>query len=274
MKTLILPLLLLAAALPAAAVQNGGCCASVKNTCISKCTQQGGCTGKGDCRLAFASAGNAAGVDLESPAGRVALATLPEAGRTELRRLVGKEAQTLPGERPMQDTPQGLTSAPGVPTLTQLGGAGAKVPMKHGSCGLDCGIHVLAVSSGNLGVPVRVGMTCPAAVKVDGVEFQLAGQGVTALVQGNTQKSSFSKEIKVQPFSKAELEAACQKALGGSWPLPDLHHNTEATVETELQETIRVWGHCTGWADKAVKEYPVKLTVTCSDQSFPPPPVG
>jgi hypothetical protein len=276
MKAITFSILTLLAALPAAAIGNGGCCAKVNGVCISKCTQPGGCTGNADCRLAFKTSGQSSGVDLQSPAGRFALATLDSGDQARLREITGTSRPT-PEQRPMQDTPQGLVSLPaptGTPTLSQLGGATAKVPMKHGSCGLDCGIHVLATQSGNLDVPARIGMTCPAGTSVNAVEYQLAGQGVTAVVGAGTGKGTFSKDVKIQPFSKAELEAACQKALGGSWPLPDLHRNAQKTVQATLKESVRVWGRCTSWANKALKTYPVTVTLTCEDQSFPPPPVG
>ena len=32
-------------------ISTGSCCAKVHSVCISKCTKDGGCTGKGDCTV-------------------------------------------------------------------------------------------------------------------------------------------------------------------------------------------------------------------------------
>jgi hypothetical protein len=266
----------LLAALPAAAVSHGACCAKVHNVCISSCPKAGGCTGQGDCTLAFKTAGNTS-IDLDSPAGRLALATLKPVDQARLR-----EITTPPpaGDVPiMQNIPQGppdlaAPAAPaGTPTLAQLGGSLAKVPMKHGSCGLDCGTHVLAVASGNLDVAVKLGMTCPGGTSVDALSYQLSGRGVTAVIQGNTGKGAVAETRKLQPFSMGELEAACQKALGGSWPLPDTHHNQKKSVKASLEEAVTVRGRCTGWAHAAERSVPLLLNLVCEDRSFPPPAV-
>ncbi|MCB1036936.1 MAG: hypothetical protein KDD47_24125, partial [Acidobacteria bacterium] len=173
--------------------------------------------------------------------------------------------------------PLGLTAkttpTDAAPALKQTGGTTAKVPMKHGSCGLDCGTHVLATQSGNLDVPFKLSMSCPAGTQVSFVAYQMKGQNQVKVVNGATGSGSFSKNVKLQPFSKDELQEACRVALGGNWPEPGQHKNKTKTVQTNLQEDVKVWGQCTGWANQVTRNYPAKLRLTCEDQSwFTPEP--
>lgn len=163
----------------------------------------------------------------------------------------------------------GAKPAPeGVPTLSQIGSSTALVPMKHGSCGQDCSTHVLAVQSGNLNMKLQVGMSCPAGKTVTHLSFKPQSQNATSVVGYDTGQASFSKTLFAQPFSKGELEVACQQALGGAWAEPGSHHNTSAEVKKTITKSVKVWGQCSGWANKVLRTYPVSLTLTCRDQSF------
>jgi len=162
----------------------------------------------------------------------------------------------------------GTSPAEYVPTLSQLGSSTALVPMKHGSCGLECGTHVLAVQNGNLNMQLQVGMSCPAGASVNHLSFKPTGQNATSVVAQSTGQSAYSKTLFAQPFSKNELESACQQALGGSWAEPGTHNNSSAEVKKTIVKSVSVWGQCTGWANKVKRTYPVSLTLTCRDQSW------
>lgn len=162
----------------------------------------------------------------------------------------------------------GSEPAQNVPTLSQIGSSTAFVPMKHGSCGQDCGTHVLAVASGNLNMQLDVGMSCPAGRTVTHLSFKPQGQNAISVVGYDTGQASFSKTLFAQPFSKGELESACQQALGGSWAEPGSHNNNVAEVKKTIAKSVNVWGQCSGWANKVLRTYPVSLTLTCRDQSF------
>lgn len=162
----------------------------------------------------------------------------------------------------------GTQPAQNVPTLSQIGSSTAYVPMKHGSCGTDCGTHVLAVQSGNLNMKLQVGMSCPAGRTVTHLSFKPQGQNATSVVGYDTGQASYSKTLFAQPFSKVELESACQQALGGSWAEPGPHNNNVAEVKKTIAKSVNVWGQCSGWANKVLRTYPVSLTLTCRDQSF------
>jgi hypothetical protein len=167
-----------------------------------------------------------------------------------------------PGGGPIEPN---LAPAPGQGyqlTLVQQGGTIAKVPMKHGSCGLDCGTHVLA-GTGNLEVPFKVGMNCPA-----GTTVVFLAAGATSVLNADSGKSSFSKDVELQPFAAQELEKACQTALGGSWGLPDPHNNSSPTASASLSKKIKVSGRCFGWANTIYQDFPVSLSITCTDQDF------
>lgn len=166
----------------------------------------------------------------------------------------------------------GLTApaapAGGTPSMKQLGSTLAQVPMKHSSCGLDCATHVLAQKTGNLDVSFKLEMSCPGGADVIHLSYQPAGHNATVVVGAPSGVSAFSQTIAAQPFTAAELEAACQQALGGSWPIPGGHGNTTATVQKGVHKSIEVWGQCSGWANKAKSTWPVTLSLTCQDRDF------
>uniref|UniRef100_A0A0C1QZN3 Lipoprotein n=1 Tax=Tolypothrix bouteillei VB521301 TaxID=1479485 RepID=A0A0C1QZN3_9CYAN len=132
------------------------------------------------------------------------------------------------------------------PTIVQIGNAKANVPMKHGSCGLDCGQHVLANKSGNLDMKFSVKMSCPPGQKVAHLSFQPKAQQLTVLIDKPTNAISYSQNVVIQPFSLEELEDAGNKALGGTWAQPNSHNNKTKTVQTTLTDSIDVWGQCSG----------------------------
>ena len=212
-------------------------------------------------------------------------ATAPHAAQAQERaRVVAQQpappakfkALPMGGQQTIPAGPGGIAAQPPaghVPTFAQLGSTQAKVPMKHGSCGLDCGTHVLAVQSGNLGMQAKIGMTCPAGTSVQHLSYKPQGVNATTVVGASTGSSSYAKTITAKPFSKAELEQACQAALGGSWAQPGHHHNSQPVVKKPIQKSVNVWGQCTGWANKVKRTYPVSLTLSCQDTSFPPKPV-
>ena len=228
MKTITFGLLLLALALPATAFEKGDCCASVNDICVSICKKIS-CTAESDCEMV--------------------------------------------GDRPDPEPGEGGLAAPGgdsspKPVLIQTGGTSAQVPMKHGSCGLDCGTHVLAVASGNLDVPFKISMNCPAGTRVKFLAYAMQGQEQVTVVDGATPSSSYSEDLDLQPFSTADLEESCRVALGGNWPLPGSHQNLKPKEVANLQEPVTVWGQCTGWPDKAKRAYSAKLRLSCEDQSW------
>lgn len=170
-----------------------------------------------------------------------------------------------------QLTPNSTLQAPSPssgPIGAQIGGSTAYVPMKHGSCGLDCGTHVLATQSGNLNMKFKVGMICPAGKTVNHVSYRPQGHNIKTVIDSNTNTQSFSQIVTIQPFSVQEFEKAGQEALGGSWPLPNPHNNRTATVKKTLQKSVEVWGQCSEWGNKQKKSFPVTITVTFEDKSF------
>ena len=206
----------------------------------------------------------------------------------------GKNAETasqqasldlVPDETPQQvggggkddeDPPEGGLATPEgprsqVPVLRQTGGHTAQVPMEHGSCGLDCGTHVLAVQNGNLDVPFEISMSCPAGSRVSFLAYQIPGELQVKIVDAPTASSSFSQNLQLQPFSAAELEAGCQTALGGSWPQPGHHQNTEEVVVETLGKAIKTWGRCTSWLKKKSRSYTAEVEMSCQDQSWVAP---
>jgi hypothetical protein len=160
------------------------------------------------------------------------------------------------------------TQPAATPSMKQLGSTTATVPMKHGSCGLDCGTHVLAQQTGNLDVDFKLEMSCPAGTVVTHLSYKPAGHNATAVVGAPTGASLFSQTLAAQPFSAAELEARCKQALGGDWPLPGSHRNASGAVQTSIQKSIEVWGQCSGWANKTQRTWPVALSLTCQDKDF------
>ena len=188
---------------------------------------------------------------------------VPETPRATSR--VGPRLGTPPRSGGLA-TPTGPAGA--TPSMKQLGSTLANVPMRHGSCGHDCETHVLAQRTGNLDVRFKLEMSCPAGTDVIHLSYQPAGHNTTVVVGGPSGANGFSQTIAAQPFTAAELEAACQQALGGSWPIPDPHNNPTATVQKGVHKSIEAWGQCSGWTNKAKRTWPVTLSLTCEDRSF------
>jgi hypothetical protein len=169
-----------------------------------------------------------------------------------------------------------VTSSPTYgPSLSQLGGTTAYIPMKRSNCEkvVDCGIHVLATKSGNLNMNFKLGMTCPNGRIITYLAYQPQGQKTIVVFNGNTNFQTYSKNLTIQPFSLEELEKAGQTALGGPWPKPGVSNNKTKTVKKTLKQSIDVWGQCSGLAVQK-KTFPVTVTATFEDQDFPLPPVG
>jgi hypothetical protein len=151
-------------------------------------------------------------------------------------------------------------------TLQQLGGTTANVAMKQGSCGLDCGTWVLATAGGNLSVPFKIGLACSPGKTAVYLAYQLASDKLVKLLDRDSGQLSVAQTLDLQPFSAADLEKACQAALGGSWAKPNSPKNTSSTAHTHLAETIRLWGRCAGETANAMRDFPVNLAITCQVQ--------
>lgn len=273
MKNFVLAFLALGLAVPAAAIDQGDCCATVGSVCISTC-QKSSCTGNGDCELALTS--RPQGTRWSTPAIRASLATMDRRDQRALRRLMAEPGNSQVGDKEDEDGAEGGLAVPSdsvtaKPVLIQTGGKTAKVPMKHGSCGLDCGIHVLATQTGNLRIPFKISMSCPSGSSVSFLAYRLKGFDQNKVVDGGPAPSKYLKELSLKPFSANELEAACQEALGGGWAKPGSHNNTQQKVTTNLQEKIEVWGQCTGWANQVKRSYEARVKLTCEDQSWSSP---
>jgi len=158
-----------------------------------------------------------------------------------------------------------------VPVLTQLPPGTANVPMKHGSCGTDCGTHVLATNKGNLKMKFKIEMSCPNGADVNHLSYRIPGGNVIQ-VFGNTNSQSVEKNLDLQPFTAGDLEQSCRAALGGNWATPGSHHNATQTVNSMVSKSIDTWGRCSGWANKVKRTYQAKLTLTCNDTSYFVPP--
>jgi len=260
---------------PATAIGRGECCADVNGICISTCTKDS-CTGNGDCSLAFTS--RPPSVQSSSSALSVSFRTVSRQNQTFLENLFAGLNPTGSGERP-DGEPIHFETPPvddyknpdigvGVPTMSQMGSTLAYVPMEHASCGPDCVTHGLAVETGNLDVPFKIRMSCPAGQEVSFVAYQLAGQSQGRLVEADTGSATFEADITAQPFSASELETTCAAALGGGWGTPGNHNNPTKVEEKTIKETVEVWGKCSSWANTAKRSAPVALTLTCDDLSW------
>jgi hypothetical protein len=160
------------------------------------------------------------------------------------------------------------------PTLAQLGSVQAYVPMKHDNCDgvVDCKIHKLATTSGNLNMKARIGMSCSAGQTVTSLAYQPEGQNIRRLINGNTNSQSRVLDVTMQPFSRDEFEKAGQAAFGGSWPIPGRSNNTTKIVKKTLKKSISVLGRCSGSAITQMKSFPVTVTTTFEDKDFPTSP--
>ncbi len=159
-----------------------------------------------------------------------------------------------------------------LPTFSQTGGWEAKVPMKHGLVkvvnGNEISAHVLASTHGNLDIPGKISLECPKGSSVSYLSYKVEGQPQKTLISNKTNLQSCSKALTLQPFSKGDLEAACQKAMGGEW-LPQSGDPNKAKVVTALlKKPVRVWGYCSGDGKNQMKVYPVSLKLRCEDRDL------
>lgn len=163
-------------------------------------------------------------------------------------------------QRPMMGDPHGP------PTLCQMK-IGIRFLLEHGSCGSSCNTHIpVDPAAEPPGIPVRLGLSCPAGQNVEGLSYQVMGQQEIFLVDGDTGSSTYTQSLEVNPFSKAELAAACERALGGRWLPGGSHSNLAEKVETTLKKSINVRGKCA--FEPRQKKYQVSLGVLCIDRDF------
>jgi hypothetical protein len=201
-----------------------------------------------------------------------------DAGAQEPQRRAPRQADQPRNVQSIQIAPApaggaagGFTTAPapiGTPTLAQMGASSAYVPMKHATTGIDAGNHVLAVQNGNLNMKFKAGMTCPEGLTVIHVSARPVGVNTTTFVGSDTGSDTYSATVTLKPFTKSELETACQQALGGGWASSNGHNNTTQTVKKTISKKIDVWGQCSGWTNKAKRTYTALLTLTCDDTSW------
>ncbi len=187
----------------------------------------------------------------------------------------GPARQAAPPQGPAIHIDGYKTPAGHLPRFQQLGNPLAKVPMKHGLKGVYNGnkvsTHVLATSHGNLKMPGKVSMSCPAGKAVSWLSYRVQGQNEVVVIGGPTKAKSYAKKVKIAPFSAGELGEACRVALGGDWLGLESHKNTAPVATRLLKKQVQVRGACTGWANKVMRSHPVTLKVRCVDQSWNPP---
>jgi len=159
-----------------------------------------------------------------------------------------------------------------LPTLSQTGGWNAKVPMKHGLKdvinGNEVSTHVLATGHGNLNIPFKISMNCAAGATVSHLSYKVPGQAKKTLIDSVTNTASYSKALKLRPFSKKNLETACRKAMGGDWIAQNRHNNQTKVVATSLNKKIQVWGQCSNGGAKLARSYPARVKLSCDDRSW------
>ncbi len=252
-RNLTLLIALLGLVSPALAFTRGECCGTVGAVCISRCTQDH-CSGDGDCKLDRTTLPS--DTDASAEGFEATLSTLNPDDQRELQLWITLPPPPIPSRDPDYE-----------PGLVQQGGNQAFVPMKHGSCGLNCQTHVLAVTSGNLDITFTIDLDCPFGLDVSSLSYEISGQAPVAVVEAPTPEP-FSQNLVLQPFSKNELEAACRSALGGNWAPPGDHNNAAESVETHIDKEISVTGECTGLGP-VLREYAAELTIECKDTEFP-----
>lgn len=155
------------------------------------------------------------------------------------------------------------------PTVAQVGGSTAYVPMEHGSCDpwiIDCANHVLASPDGNLAMGFKAGMSCSEG-KVSFLRIRTAGGPSKTLIRRAT-RSSVSRNTTLEPWKAKDFEKACQGSLGGAWGLPNHHKNGSATVKKTITKRIYVDGRCSGWANNVTRTTVAAVTLTCKDLDF------
>ena len=166
-----------------------------------------------------------------------------------------------------------------IPTL--IGHATAYVPMTHVSIGLDSKTHGLATEEGNLNMLLTVGFCCADSNIAELKIFPVGTPGDDPDptpgeydVPGAEGFSSFSRLVSVQPFTLNDLDEACEMALGGGWPSPGQHKNSEQIVDTVKTKPVTIRAKCEDWTNPVTRVYYVSLNpITCDDKSFfvPPP---
>ena len=154
---------------------------------------------------------------------------------------------------------------PRLPYFTQLGPTPvAKVPMKRVSCGPNCTEWKLASSHGNLKIEGWIDMYCPAGTMLTYLAYRPQGGQETVVKQGQTKIQGYSKRVWPKPFTAAQLEKACQKALKG-------YPASNAPVAKKLiTTTVYARGRCSDSATVHEQGYPVTLRLQC----VPPPTPG
>ncbi len=153
-------------------------------------------------------------------------------------------------------------------TFRQLS-TSAVVPMKPGRCPgvVDCGVYVLANRHGNTAARVRMGIDCVPGKTAFYLGYRIGGGSVETVLTGGSTQGTYTRDLELELFSASELETACQKALGGSWPEPGGPRNTSSTVATQVSKTLRLWGRCYADPDDTSKDVLVKLALTCTTQN-------
>jgi hypothetical protein len=139
----------------------------------------------------------------------------------------------------------------------------AKVPMKQGSCGLDCGTWVVANPHGNFDVPFRITLACAPGKTAVYAAYRIQGQFLEKVLHTDSGAGTFSKQLELRPFSTSELQAACLKALGGNWPLPNFPNNTSSTANTHLDKEISYWGRCSTETTNTSGQLHLSIPVVC-----------
>ena len=154
---------------------------------------------------------------------------------------------------------------PRLPYFTQLGPTPvAKVPMQWVSCGPNCTEWKLASSHGNLKIKGWIDMYCPAGTTLTYLAYRPQGGQETVVKQGQTKIQGYSKTVWPKPFTAAQLEKACQKALKG-YP-----GSNPPVVKKLITTTVYARGRCSDSATVHERGYPVTLKLQC----VPPPTPG
>jgi hypothetical protein len=162
-------------------------------------------------------------------------------------------------------------------SIEQLGRGGtafANVPMEHDSCGIDCGTHSLATTTGNLKLPVEITVGCATGQHVEYVAYQVEGQFLQVLVNAEQPTGSYEQTQQIIPNSVNVLEATCRDALGGSWALNNPHPSVDEEESELLIKSVTAKARCTGDAGNTTAQVTTKTQLTCIDQDYPIPPVG
>ncbi len=107
-------------------------------------------------------------------------------------------------------------------------------------------------------------MYCPAGTMLTYLAYRPQGGQETVVKQGQTKIQGYSKRVWPKPFTAAQLEKACQKALKG-------YPASNAPVAKKLiTTTVYARGRCSDSATVHERGYPVTLRLQC----VPPPTPG